>query len=126
MGGMPVTVSRLQKNKVKSFISPFLGRLDDTSAEGIFLIEDIVTLKEKYPSYDFEIISASIRSRHRDHPVCDHREDESASSDGCRDRQIPQGLHEGLRRINEKTDAFLRKKKAGQKKKAGKKHEEYS
>ena len=45
-----------------SFISPFLGRLDDTSVEGISLIEDIVTLKENYPSYDFEIISASIRS----------------------------------------------------------------
>lgn len=44
-----------------SFISPFLGRLDDISTDGVELIEDMVTLKQNYPEYDFEIISASIR-----------------------------------------------------------------
>ena len=44
-----------------SFISPFLGRLDDMSLDGTELIEDIRTL---YDNYDFktEILAASIRS----------------------------------------------------------------
>jgi transaldolase len=44
-----------------SFISPFLGRIDDTSHEGMELIEQIVTI---YQNYDFrtEVLAASIRS----------------------------------------------------------------
>ena len=44
-----------------SFISPFIGRLDDMSLDGVELIEDIRTI---YDNYDFrtEILAASIRS----------------------------------------------------------------
>jgi transaldolase len=46
-----------------SFISPFVGRLDDISYDGMDLIADIVTI---YANYDFatEILVASVR-----HPV---------------------------------------------------------
>jgi transaldolase len=46
-----------------SYISPFIGRLDDVSEEGMELIEQIVTI---YGNYDFEteILVASVR-----HPV---------------------------------------------------------
>ena len=44
-----------------TFISPFIGRLDDISAEGMDVIEEIATI---YANYDFdtEIIVASIRN----------------------------------------------------------------
>jgi len=44
-----------------SFISPFIGRLDDIGLDGLELIEEIRTL---YDNYDFEteILAASIRS----------------------------------------------------------------
>lgn len=44
-----------------SFISPFIGRLDDINLDGIELIDDIRTI---YDNYDFttEILAASIRS----------------------------------------------------------------
>jgi transaldolase len=44
-----------------SYVSPFLGRLDDISQESLILIEDI---KQIYTNYNFktEIICASIRS----------------------------------------------------------------
>ena len=44
-----------------SFISPFIGRLDDIALDGMELIEDIRTI---YDTYDFktEILAASIRS----------------------------------------------------------------
>ena len=44
-----------------SFISPFIGRLDDMSIDGLELIEDIRTI---YDNYDFttELLAASIRS----------------------------------------------------------------
>ncbi len=43
-----------------SYVSPFVGRLDDISEDGMRLIEDIITI---YLNYDFktEIIVASIR-----------------------------------------------------------------
>jgi transaldolase len=43
-----------------SFVSPFLGRLDDISHDGMQLIEEIVQLIDNY-GFDSEIISASIR-----------------------------------------------------------------
>lgn len=46
-----------------SFVSPFLGRLDDISQEGIPLIHDIVRIFEQH-KLPTEIIAASIR-----HPV---------------------------------------------------------
>ena len=44
-----------------TFISPFIGRLDDMALDGLELIEDIRTI---YDNYDFEteILAASIRS----------------------------------------------------------------
>ena len=44
-----------------SFISPFIGRLDDMSLDGVELIEDIRTIYDNY-GYQTEILAASIRS----------------------------------------------------------------
>ena len=44
-----------------SFISPFIGRLDDMHIDGMELIEDIRTIYDNY-GYDTEILAASIRS----------------------------------------------------------------
>ena len=44
-----------------TYVSPFLGRLDDISQPGIGLIEDIVAIFDNY-GYDTEIIAASIRN----------------------------------------------------------------
>jgi transaldolase len=44
-----------------SFISPFVGRLDDMGTDGIALIENIRDMIDVY-GFDSEIISASIRS----------------------------------------------------------------
>ncbi len=43
-----------------SFVSPFLGRVDDISNSGIMLLEDIITVFDQY-SFPTEVISASIR-----------------------------------------------------------------
>lgn len=43
-----------------SYISPFVGRLDDISSDGMVLIEDLVTLREQY-DFPTEILAASIR-----------------------------------------------------------------
>jgi len=42
------------------FVSPFIGRLDDASEDGMALIEEIVTIFENY-RIDTEIIVASVR-----------------------------------------------------------------
>ncbi len=44
-----------------TFISPFLGRLDDMSIDGTELIEDIRTVYDNY-GFETEILAASIRS----------------------------------------------------------------
>ncbi|SDP57570.1 fructose-6-phosphate aldolase [Desulforhopalus singaporensis] len=44
-----------------SFVSPFVGRLDDIGTPGLDLISDIVTIYDNY-GYQSEIIVASIRS----------------------------------------------------------------
>ncbi|MBK7701776.1 MAG: fructose-6-phosphate aldolase [bacterium] len=49
-----------------AYISPFVGRLDDISQDGMGLIEDIVEVFEKY-EIGTEIIVASVR--HPDHVV---------------------------------------------------------
>jgi len=46
-----------------TFVSPFIGRLDDVSHEGMDLIDDIVQIYANY-EFDTEIIVASVR-----HPV---------------------------------------------------------
>ncbi len=43
-----------------TFISPFVGRLDDISHDGMALIHDIVAMIDDY-GFDTEVISASIR-----------------------------------------------------------------
>ncbi|MBP5265487.1 MAG: fructose-6-phosphate aldolase [Lachnospiraceae bacterium] len=44
-----------------TYVSPFLGRLDDISTTGMDLIDEIVTIFENY-GYETEIIAASIRN----------------------------------------------------------------
>lgn len=44
-----------------TYVSPFLGRLDDISNDGLNLIEDIVTIFDNY-NFDTKIISASVRT----------------------------------------------------------------
>ena len=43
-----------------TYVSPFLGRLDDISTDGLALIENIRIIFDNY-SYDTEILAASIR-----------------------------------------------------------------
>jgi transaldolase len=44
-----------------TFISPFIGRLDDISLDGMDLIQDIRTIYDNY-GFETEILAASIRS----------------------------------------------------------------
>lgn len=44
-----------------TFVSPFVGRLDDISQEGMGLVSDIMNIYANY-GYDTEVIVASIRS----------------------------------------------------------------
>lgn len=46
-----------------SYISPFIGRLDDISNEGLLLIDEIITIYNNFPkSFNTEVLVASIRS----------------------------------------------------------------
>ncbi len=47
-----------------TFISPFVGRLDDISHDGMGLIADIVQIYRNYPNLKTEVLVASVR-----HPV---------------------------------------------------------
>ena len=47
-----------------SYVSPFLGRLDDISSDGLILIEDIMEIFSMYPEIEIEVICASVR-----HPI---------------------------------------------------------
>ncbi|HUO22016.1 MAG TPA: fructose-6-phosphate aldolase [Caulobacteraceae bacterium] len=44
-----------------TYISPFIGRLDDQGADGVALIHDIRTIYDNY-GFDTEILAASIRT----------------------------------------------------------------
>lgn len=44
-----------------TFISPFVGRLDDLSQDGMDLIHDIVTIYNNYPEFYTEVLVASVR-----------------------------------------------------------------
>jgi transaldolase len=44
-----------------SYISPFIGRLDDISSEGMDVVEEIATIYDNY-DFDTEIIVASVRN----------------------------------------------------------------
>jgi transaldolase len=47
-----------------AFISPFVGRLDDISTDGMALIADIVQIYRNYPHLKTEVLVASVR-----HPI---------------------------------------------------------
>ena len=47
-----------------SYVSPFLGRLDDISSDGLILIQDIMDVFNQYPDLETEVICASVR-----HPI---------------------------------------------------------
>ncbi len=44
-----------------TYISPFVGRIDDVSGEGMQLIEEIVSIYANYPELDTQVLAASIR-----------------------------------------------------------------
>ncbi len=44
-----------------AFVSPFVGRLDDISTDGMTLIEDIVQIYDNYDAFRTEVLVASIR-----------------------------------------------------------------
>ena len=44
-----------------TFISPFVGRLDDIGQDGMELIQDIRTIYDNYPAIETKILVASIR-----------------------------------------------------------------
>jgi transaldolase len=47
-----------------TFISPFVGRLDDIGQDGMELIADIVQIYDNYPALTTEVLVASVR-----HPI---------------------------------------------------------
>ena len=47
-----------------TFVSPFIGRLDDTGQDGMQLIADIMQIYKAYPHLKTEVLAASVR-----HPV---------------------------------------------------------
>ena len=44
-----------------TFVSPFVGRLDDIGHDGLQLISDIVEIYNSYPSFETEVLVASVR-----------------------------------------------------------------
>jgi transaldolase len=44
-----------------SFISPFVGRLDDIGSDGMGLIADIITIYRQYPEFKTQVLVASVR-----------------------------------------------------------------
>ena len=45
-----------------TFVSPFVGRLDDIGQDGLNLIEEIVEIYSNYPEFKTEVLVASIRN----------------------------------------------------------------
>lgn len=45
-----------------TFVSPFVGRLDDISQQGLDLIADICTIYNNYAEYDTQVLVASVRN----------------------------------------------------------------
>ncbi len=45
-----------------TYVSPFIGRLDDTGENGIQLIRDIIEIYKNYPVFRTKVLAASIRS----------------------------------------------------------------
>ena len=51
----------LSANAGAYFVSPFVGRLDDVSMEGVTIVEDIVKIYKNY-NYKTQVLFASVRS----------------------------------------------------------------
>ncbi len=45
-----------------TFVSPFVGRLDDIGQDGLALIEEICAIYANYPNFKTEVLVASVRS----------------------------------------------------------------
>jgi len=45
-----------------TFISPFIGRLDDVGERGMDLVQQIVQIYRQYPEFKTQVLAASIRS----------------------------------------------------------------
>ena len=45
-----------------TYISPFVGRLDDTGVDGMQLVRDIVQIYKNYPGLKTKVLAASIRN----------------------------------------------------------------
>ncbi|WP_428644337.1 fructose-6-phosphate aldolase [Roseibium sp.] len=45
-----------------TYVSPFVGRLDDINQDGLELIRDIRTVFDNYPAIETEILAASLRT----------------------------------------------------------------
>jgi len=45
-----------------TFVSPFVGRLDDIGQDGMSLIEEICDIYSNYPAFETEVLVASIRN----------------------------------------------------------------
>lgn len=45
-----------------SFVSPFIGRLDDVGQDGLALIEEICQIYSNYSEFDTKVLVASVRS----------------------------------------------------------------
>jgi transaldolase len=45
-----------------TFISPFVGRLDDAGADGMDLVREIRTVYDNYPEFRTEVLAASLRN----------------------------------------------------------------
>ena len=45
-----------------TFVSPFVGRIDDNGHDGMVLIEDIMTIYRQYPHFKTEVLVASVRT----------------------------------------------------------------
>jgi len=45
-----------------TFVSPFVGRLDDIGQDGLELIEEICAIYDNYPQFETQVLVASIRN----------------------------------------------------------------
>ena len=45
-----------------TFISPFIGRLDDAGADGMDLVREIRSIYDNYPELKTQVLAASIRN----------------------------------------------------------------
>ncbi|MBV8391909.1 MAG: transaldolase family protein, partial [Alphaproteobacteria bacterium] len=50
-----------------TFISPFVGRIDDIGHDGMHLIQEIMTIYRQYPGFQTEVLVASVR--HTQHVI---------------------------------------------------------